>query len=70
MNANILNMVMSLLMNGNPQQILQSNPQFQAILNQAQQSGSVKNYVLQYAKQNGMDIEGVVNTLRQRGFNL
>lgn len=69
MNPQFLNMVLGLLTNSNPQQIIQNNPQFQAVLNQAQQSGSVRDYVLQYAKQNGVDLNPVLTTLRQRGFN-
>jgi len=70
MNGNILNAVITLLTDVNSQQMMQNNPQFQAILNQARNSGvSLKEYTLQYAKQNGMDVGAIVNSLRQRGFN-
>ena len=64
---NIMQMLVSLLA-GNTEQMLNSNPQFNAILNQARQSGSIKNYVLQYAKQNGIDVEPYINALKQRGL--
>ena len=65
---NRMNMLMSLL-SGNPQQIMQSNPQFNAILNQARQSGmSMKEFTMQYAKQNGIDINSLINAMQQRGF--
>lgn len=56
------------LLTGNAEQVINSNPQFKAILNQAQQSGSVKDYVLQYAKQNGIDVNPYLDILKQRGL--
>ena len=56
------------LLSGNAEQIINSNPQFKAILNQAQQSGSVKDYVLQYAKQNGIDVSQFLDLAKQRGL--
>lgn len=57
------------LLSGNAEQIINNNPQFKAILNQAQQSGSVKEYVLQYAKQNGIDVNPYLDILKQRGLS-
>ena len=62
---NIINMITQIMMNGqNPnqivQQMLQQNPQAQVLFNQMQQSGmSPKDFVLQYAKQNNIDIKKV-----------
>ena len=58
---------------GNPQQMLQNamknNPQLGAILNQQKQSGlSMEQYVRQIAKQQNVDINPMVNFLRQRGL--
>jgi len=65
---NNLNVLLNLLASGNPQQVIQSNPQFNAVLNQAKQSGSIKNYVMQYAKQNNIDIQPMLDILAKRGF--
>jgi len=56
------------LLSGNAEQMMNNNPQFKAILNQAQQSGSVKDYVLQYAKQNGLDVTPFLEFAKQRGL--
>ena len=68
-----MNFVLQMLMQGNPNQVMQNmvqqNPQFNAILNQAKQSGlSMKDFTLNYAKQNGIDIQPMLNMLSQRGF--
>lgn len=68
-----MNMLMSMLSRGKPQdviqQTLQSNPQFNAILNQAKQSGmSMKDFTMQYAKQNNINIQPMLDMLEQRGF--
>ena len=57
---------------GNPQQILQSiitqNPQAQVIINQMQQSGMTpQQFVTQYAKQNNIDLNQVVQNMRNMG---
>lgn len=68
--------IMQMLMTGqNPQMIMQqivnSNPQAQVILNQMQQSGmSPQQYVMQLAKQNNINLNPMLNMLRQRGFKL
>ena len=58
---------------GNLQQIVQNvarqNPQFNALLNQQKQSGmSMEQFVRQYAKQNNVDINPMVNMLRKNGM--
>ena len=58
---------------GNPQVLLQNlmkqNPQFVAMLNQQKQSGlSMEQFVRNYAQQNNIDLEPMLNTLRQRGM--
>ena len=67
---------MQMLMSGmNPNQIMQnviqSNPQAQVILNQMQQSGMTpRQYVMQLAKQNNINLNPMINMLKQRGFKL
>lgn len=53
------------------QQLVSQNPQLQVMLNQAQQSGmSPRDYALQFAKQNNINIQPLVNMLGQRGIRL
>lgn len=73
MNTNMMNMLMQIMNGGNPQQmvqgVLQRNPQINAILQQQKQSGlSMEQYVKQLAQQRGVDIQPMVNNLRQRGM--
>ena len=76
MNNNTLALFNQLISGGqNPQQIIQSllmqNPQYQMIFNQIQSSGlSMKDYVLQYAKQNQIDIQPMLNLIQQKGYKL
>ena len=76
MNGNPINIIIQLMNQGqNPQQIIQQmvaqNPQLQVLLNQAQQSGmSPQEYVKQYAKQNNINIEPLVNIFSQKGIKL
>ena len=76
MNNNALALFNQLISGGqNPQQIIQSllmqNPQYQMIFNQIQSSGlSVKDYVLQYARQNQIDIQPMLNLMNQKGYKL
>ena len=73
MNNNINN-IMNFITNGqNPnqilQQMLQQNPQAQILFNQMQQSGmSAKDFTLQYARQNNVNIQPILNILSQRGI--
>ena len=56
------------MMNCNPNQLIQQNPQAQILFNQMRQSGmSAKDFTLQYARQNNINIEAIINSLRQRG---
>ncbi len=76
MQQNPMNMLMQMLsMGNNPQQIIQSmtaqNPQVQAVFNQMQQSGMTpQQYAMQYAKQNNINIQPLVNMMNQRGIRL
>lgn len=76
MNNNITNMVLQFLSNGqNPNQIIQQainqNPQFQILYNQMKQSGmSMRDFTLQYARQNNINIEPTLNVLSQKGIKL
>lgn len=73
--GNSNNIIQMLMSGGNPQMIMQNiirqNPQAQVILNQMQQSGMTpQQYVMQLAKQNNVNINPMLNMLRQRGFKL
>ena len=74
MNNNIANSVIQIITNGqNPnqvlQQMIQQNPQAQILFNQMQQSGmSIKDFTLQYARQNNINLEQIINVLSQRGI--
>lgn len=71
---NIVNMITQIMMNGqNPnqivQQMIQQNPQAQVLFNQMQQSGmSIKDFTMQYARQNNININAIINSLNQRGI--
>lgn len=73
---NVLNFVLQTIGGGvNPQQTIQQlisqNPQAQILFNQMQQSGmSMKDFTLQYAKQNNINIQPVLQQLNQRGIKL
>lgn len=76
MNNDIANLIIQMITNGqNPQQVIQQivqkNPQAQILMNQMQQSGmSVKDFTLQYAKQNNINLQPTLNILSQRGIKL
>lgn len=76
MNNNIANLVMQMMSNGQDpnqivQQIISKNPQAQVLFNQMKQSGmSTKDFTLQYAKQNNINIEPIINILSQKGIKL
>lgn len=76
MNNDIANLIIQIITNGqNPQQVIQQivqkNPQAQILMNQMQQSGmSVKDFTLQYAKQNNINLQPTLNILSQRGIKL
>ena len=76
MNNDIANLIIQMITNGqNPQQVIQQivqkNPQAQVLMNQMQQSGmSVKDFTLQYAKQNNINLQPTLNILSHRGIKL
>ena len=71
---NLINMIIQIMSNGqNPNQIIQQmlnqNPQAQVLFNQMNQSGmSPKEFTMQYAKQNNINIDAILNSLMQRGI--
>ena len=76
MNNNPMNMVYQMLSRGMNlqmmlQQMISQNPQSQFILNQVQQSGlSLRDYTLQYARQNNIDINPMIQMMSQFGIKL
>jgi hypothetical protein len=73
---NIINFVLQAMSgNANPnqviQQMIQQNPQAQPFINQMQQSGmNPKDFVLQFARQNNIDLSPIISQLNQRGIKL
>lgn len=71
-----LEIMMQMVMGGqNPEvimnQMLQQNPQLQVIMNQARQSGmSPRDYTLQYARQNNINIQPLINMFGNKGIKL
>ena len=71
---NIINIITQMITSGqNPNQLInqmvQQNPQAQILFNQMQQSGmSMKDFTMQYARQNNVNIEAILNALYQRGI--
>ena len=76
MTNNIVNLIMQMMTNGqNPNQVVEqlinNNPQARALFTQMKQNNmSIKDFTLQYAKQNNINIETILNTLSQRGIKL
>ena len=74
MTNNVIQSVLQMISSGqNPnqliQQMLSNNQQAQVLFNQMQQSGmSVKDFTLQYAKQNNINIQPILNMLSQKGI--
>ena len=74
MNNNIANSVIQIITNGqNPnqvlQQMIQQNPQAQVLFNQMQQSGmNIRDFTMQYAKQNNINIQPILQQLNQKGI--
>ena len=73
MNNNIINFILQSA--GNPQQVLQqminNNPQAKILINQMQQSGmSMRDFTLQYAKQNNINLQPILQQLNQYGIKL
>lgn len=51
--------------------MVSNNPQAQAIFNQMRQSGmSPKQFVMQYAKQNNINIQPYLNMMKNKGIKL
>lgn len=67
--GNPMNALMQMMgKGGNPQQmvqmLMQRNPKFSALMNQVKNSGmTMEQYARQYAKQNGIDIDQLKNTI-------
>ena len=76
MNNNIVNLIMQMMTNGqNPnqvvEQIISKNQEAQILFNQMKQSGmSIKDFTLQFARQNNINIDQILNTLSQKGIKL
>ena len=75
-NNNGMNFLMNMLSAGNnPEQfiknIISQNPQLNAVYTQAQQSGMpMKDFVMQYAKQNNINIQPFVDAISKKGIKL
>ena len=73
---NVVDLIMRIMTNGqNPNQVIEQliskNPQAQVLFTQMKQNNmSIKDFTLQYAKQNNINIETILNTLSQRGIKL
>lgn len=71
---NLTNILMQFLSSGgNPQQIaenlIKQNPQLNAVLNQARNSGmSMRDFTMQYAKQNGINLQPMLDLMAKRGY--
>lgn len=70
---NPMQLLMQMMSSRNPQQFMQNmmqqNPQMSAMFNQQKQSGmSMEQYVKQLAKQNNIDIQPMIDMMRQRGY--
>lgn len=76
MTNNIVNLIMQIMTNGqNPnqvvEQIISKNQEAQILFNQMKQSGmSIKDFTLQFARQNNINIDQILNTLSQKGIKL
>lgn len=73
MNNNIINFILQSA--GNPQQVVQTminqNPQAKILMNQMQQSGmSMRDFTLQFARQNNINLQPILQQLNQYGIKL
>ena len=73
MNNNIINFILQSA--GNPQQVIQQmiaqNPNAQILMNQMRQSGmSMRDFTLQYARQNNINLQPILQQLNQHGIKL
>lgn len=72
MGGNPMQILQMMMQGGNPQAFMQNmlrqNPQMNAIFNQQKNSGlSMEQYARQYAKQNNIDINQLLNNIQQMG---
>ena len=57
------------MLNYNPNQLIQQNPQAQILFNQMRQSGmSIQDFTMQYARQHNINLQPIINALMQRGI--
>ena len=64
----LINNIMQML-NYNPNQLIQQNPQAQILFNQMRQSGmSIQDFTMQYARQHNINLQPIINALMQRGI--
>ena len=69
-----MNSLMTLItMGNNPEQMVQNmvknNPNANAVIQQVKQSGmSMKDFTINYAKKNGIDIQPLINMMSQKGI--
>jgi len=73
MNINPMQVMQMLSQSKNPQQMLQNmiqnNPRASAMIKQMQSSGmNAEQYTRQYAKQNNIDIDQIVNNFKNNGM--
>lgn len=73
---NIISSMIQIMQSGNNPEVLinnlaKNNPQFQAILNQKAQSGmSWKDFTIQIARQNNIDLTPYIQGLQQKGIKM
>lgn len=73
MNNNIINFILQSAQNPQQvvQQIINQNPQAKILMNQMQQSGmSMRDFTLQYARQNNINLQPILQQLNQYGIKL
>ena len=74
MNNNLMMLMKMLQCGKNPdvlvQNMIKSNPQLNGIVQQAQKSGDVKKFVMQYAKQRNIDIGPLMDMVNNRGIKM
>lgn len=72
MNGNPMQMVMQMLMNGGDvdgfiKNLSSQNTTVKAVMNQQKQSGmNMKDFVMQYAKQNNINIDNIINIIKKQ----
>lgn len=72
MNGNPMQMVMQMLMSGGDvdgfiKNLSSQNTTVKAVMNQQKQSGmNMKDFVTQYAKQNNINVDNIINTIKKQ----